>query len=155
VTLPGPRAGAYVAWLQHTVVPHIHSTGGLASYNHPYGASGGQGLSAAAQDRLLADVSAKLLANRALGTDILEVGYRGRGGWDLAHHIALWDVVSRNAVFLTANGVSDDHFGTHWATLGNDWITSAWSTDQRSRACSAASSPAGPGQRAGRATGAA
>jgi len=130
VTLPGASAGQYSAWLQNTVIPHIHATGGLASYNHPYGASGGLGLSSAAQDRLLADTAAQLLANRALGADILEVGYQGRGGCDLAHHIALWDVLSRNAVFLTANGVSDDHFGTHWATLGNDWVTSTWAADK-------------------------
>jgi hypothetical protein len=32
---------------------------------------------------------------------------------DVNHHIALWDVLSRNAVFLTGNWVSDDHVGTN------------------------------------------
>jgi len=64
---------------------------------------------------------------------LLEVGYKLRQGVDLAHHVALWDVMSRNAVFLTGNGTSDDHFGQNWRGIGNNWVTSAWaaSTAQR------------------------
>ena len=130
VTLPGNSRGPWSQWLQQTVIPNIHAVGGLASYNHPYGAAGGQPQSQATQDQRLASLAQQLLANRALGADILEVGYKGRGGCDLAHHIGLWDVLSRNAVFLTANGVSDDHFGTNWAGLGNNWTTSTWAADR-------------------------
>lgn len=35
-------------------------------------------------------------------------------------------MLSRNAVFLTGNGVSDDHAGTNWRGIGNNWITCAW-----------------------------
>ena len=48
------------------------------------------------------------------------------GRCDLAHHVALWDVMSRNAVFLTGNGTNDDHFGLNWHGIGNNWFTSAW-----------------------------
>lgn len=130
VSIPGLHQGSYSSWLQQTVIPQIHSSGGLASYNHPYGATGGSPLSQTVQDQRLITVAQQLLANRALGADILEVGYPGRGGCDLAHHVGLWDVLSRNAVFLTANGVSDDHFGTHWAGLGNNWVTSTWAADK-------------------------
>lgn len=130
VTIPGNQRGPWSSWLQETVIPQIHSSAGLASYNHPYGATGGSPLSQTVQDQRLVTVAQQLLGNRALGADILEVGYKGRGGCDLAHHVGLWDVLSRNALFLTANGVSDDHFGTHWASLGNNWVTSTWAVDE-------------------------
>ena len=45
---------------------------------------------------------------------------------DLAHHVALWDIMSRNGVFLTGNGTSDDHFGANWFKIYNNWVTSTW-----------------------------
>jgi len=54
-------------------------------------------------------VASTLLANHVLGADLLEVGYILRQGVDVNHHIGLWDVLSRNAVFLTGNGVSDEY----------------------------------------------
>jgi hypothetical protein len=134
VTVPsyaGVTPAAYAAYLRNTLVPQIHAAGGLVSYNHPYGYTSGPLLSAAQQTALLAQVAAKLLptANTpaaALGADLLEVGYRLRGGCDLAHHAALWDILSRNAVFMTGNGTSDDHFGQNWRGITNNWVTSAW-----------------------------
>ncbi len=120
----------YTAYLRNTLVPQIHRAGGLVSYNHPYGYGMGPLLSAAQQNALLAHVAAQLLptaaAPPALGADLLEVGYKLRGGCDLAHHVALWDVMSRNAVFLTGNGINDDHFGQNWHGIANNWFTSAW-----------------------------
>jgi hypothetical protein len=120
----------YTAYLQNTIIPQAHSAGGLVSYNHPYGYNDGPLLPATRQDALLSQLAAKLLPTgaepAALGADLLEVGYKLRGGCDLAHHVALWDVMSRNAVFLTGNGVSDDHFGVNWYGIGNNWFTSAW-----------------------------
>jgi hypothetical protein len=37
-----------------------------------------------------------------------------------------WDVLSRNAVFLTGNGISDDHVGNNWYGFHNNWFTSVW-----------------------------
>jgi hypothetical protein len=45
---------------------------------------------------------------------------------NLANHVALWDIMSRNAVFLTGNGTSDDHFGQNWFGILNNWVTSTW-----------------------------
>lgn len=130
VTVPsytaGMTAAKYVPLLQNTIIPGIHQSGGVASYNHPYGYSDLAELSQSAQDSQLSQVAGKLLSNRALGTDLIEVGYNLRQGVDLGHHIGLWDVLSRNAVFLTGNGTSDDHFGTNWHGLKNNWVTSAW-----------------------------
>ena len=83
--------------------------------------------SQAAQDSLLSSTVQALLASNVLGCDIIEIGYTGKTGVDLAHHIGLWDVLSRNARFLTGNGVSDDHVGSNWLRYGNNWITQVWS----------------------------
>ncbi len=119
-------ASKYQAFLQSTVIPQIHAAGGLVSYNHPYGVQAMAALPQATQNQKLTSTALAMLANRALAADILEVGYPLRSGVDLAHHIALWDVCSRNALFLTGNGVSDDHVGTNWLPFGNNWFTSVW-----------------------------
>jgi len=108
-------------------VTRIHAAGGLASYNHPYGFSAGNALPPAGQDALRAKVAAKLLTEDTLHCDILEVGYPLRGEVNLAHHVELWDVLSRNGRFLTGNGTSDDHVGQNWLGIKNNWYTSVWS----------------------------
>jgi hypothetical protein len=131
VTVPGysgiPKSG-YQSFLQNTVIPQIHSSGGLASYNHPYGYSSLPAQPQSQQNTLLSQVASTLLANHVLGADLLEVGYNLRQGVDVNHHIGLWDVLSRNAVFLTGNGVSDDHVGTNWSGIRNNWVTSVWAS---------------------------
>lgn len=133
VTIPdysGVTLGAYRRFLHESVIPRIHAVGGLASYNHPFGYGDPPPLPRGRQDRLVASVASTLLPRRAaraaLGADMLEVGYHLREGVDLAHHIALWDIMSRNAAFLTGTGTSDDHFGRDWRGIVNNWITSAW-----------------------------
>jgi len=133
VTIPhygGTTLRTYPGFLRETVIPQIHAAGGLASYNHPYGYGDPAPLPASRQDDMLAAVARSLLPAKAgraaLGADLLEVGYHLRQGVDLAHHVALWDVLSRNAVFLTGNGTSDDHFGRDWRGITNNWITSVW-----------------------------
>jgi hypothetical protein len=129
VTVPDygtTRPGAYTTFLRNTAIPQIHAAGGLVSYNHPYGYGGGAEIPVAQQDALLPQVAGKLLSTRALGVDLLEVGYPVRQGVNLAHHVALWDVMSRNAIFLTGNGTNDDHYGQDWLGIVNNWFTSTW-----------------------------
>jgi hypothetical protein len=129
VTVPsysGINYKNYQAYLQNTVIPQIHASGGLASYNHPYGYDSPPELPQAQQDAMLSQTASVLLANHALGADLLEVGYKMRQGVNVNHHIALWDVLSRNSLFMTGNGVSDDHAGTNWYGIGNNWVTSVW-----------------------------
>jgi hypothetical protein len=121
------NAKAYLGYVQKTIIPQIHQGGGLASYNHPYGYADGPAQSQSAQDALLSQLAATLIANKVIGCDLLEVGYNLRQGVDLAHHIGLWDVLSRHALFVTGNGTSDDHFGQNWAGLQNNWVSAAWS----------------------------
>lgn len=117
----------YKTWITQQGIPGVHKAGGLCSYNHPYGTSWTNVVKPKAeQNKLLAQVAAELLPARLYGADILEVGYPKRAGVDLAHHLALWDILSRNAVFVTGNGTSDDHWGQDWAGLTWNWTTSAW-----------------------------
>jgi hypothetical protein len=120
----------WTSYLETTAVPQIHAAGGLVSYNHPYGVSDGPELPLAKQDQMLADAARTMLPTgtepAALGCDLLEVGYTLRNGVDLAHHVALWDIMSRNGVFLTGNGTSDDHMGQNWLGILNNWVTSTW-----------------------------
>jgi hypothetical protein len=126
---------AYMKYLTKTVLPEVHRAGGLYSYNHPFGVQGGTLGSKAQQDRLLRQAATALLPTRVLGADLIEVGYRVRGNCDLAHHLGLWDVMSRNAIFLTGNGVSDDHFGENWlappTTPKNNWVTRVWAASTK------------------------
>lgn len=107
------------------VVDMIHASGGLVSYNHPFGTSNPAVLPVAQQDTMRASVAASVVTDRAMGSDILEVGYPTRGGVDLDHHAQVWDVASRNGLFLTGTGVSDDHSGQDWFGQQANFVT--WS----------------------------
>jgi hypothetical protein len=128
----GPKA--WVSWLAQTAVPRIHSAGGLASYNHAFGTMIQALKPPLQQAQLIASTAASLLPSSGhpavLGCDILEVGYNLRAGMPLSAFTALWDIFSRNAVFLTGSGVSDDHRGRDWLTAnhgsGNNWVTTTW-----------------------------
>lgn len=106
-------------------VNSIHSSGGIASYNHMYGTNGGL-LSSAAQESLRAKVAAELVSSNACNADLLEVGYQQRAGVTMERHLAAWDVCSRNGMFLTGTGVSDAHGHQAWAGLLNRFLTWAW-----------------------------
>ncbi len=120
----------WATYLERAAVPHIHAAGGLVSYNHPFGYTMPPAYPIAQQDMLLKKVARDLLPTEkrpaAFGADLLEVGYPLRNGVNLGHHLALWDIMSRNAVFLTGNGTSDDHYGQDWLGLINNWVTSTW-----------------------------
>ena len=128
VSLPdytGVSNSNYLSYMGQQV-ERVHAAGGLTSYNHPFGTSGGR-LGAAAQNSKMSSVASAMLGNGALGCDILEVGYPLKGGVDLAHHVGVWDVMSRNGLMLTGNGTSDDHTGQNWYGQQNGWTTSVWS----------------------------
>lgn len=120
-----PKFGDMVAADQ---VAQIKAHGGVASLNHPYGVRVAGVLSQSQQDARRASAAQSLLGVRAFGADVLEVGYPARGGVDLAHHQQLWDTLSRNGVYLTADGVSDDHGGDNWARQQNRFLTCPWTS---------------------------
>lgn len=106
-------------------IQRITSAGDLASYAHPFGTSGGE-LSLPEQDVRTENVARELLANKALGSNLIEVGYRLRGGCDLGHHLALWDFLSAQGVYLTGVGANDNHHGSGWDSAPNNFVTWAW-----------------------------
>ena len=120
----------YDAYLAQNLIPKVHASGGLISYNHPFGYGDVPELPQPQQDALLVQTAGGMLpaagTPAALGADLLEVGYRLRQGMDLAHHVALWDIMSRNALFFTGNGTNDDHFGQNWLGPMNNWFSSVW-----------------------------
>lgn len=133
-TYSNQTSKTWTNYLHNTAIPQIHAAGGLVSYNHPYGYGDPAQLPVTQQETLLAQVAKTLLtatSSVALGADLIEVGYNLRQGVNLAHHVALWDVMSRNGVFLTGNGTSDDHVGENWLGINNNWVTSVWAPGTR------------------------
>jgi hypothetical protein len=120
----------YDAYLAQNLIPKVHASGGLISYNHPFGYGDVPELPQPQQDAMLVQTAAGMLpaagTPAALGADLLEVGYALRQGMDLAHHVALWDIMSRNALFFTGTGTNDDHFGQNWLGPMNNWFSSVW-----------------------------
>src|SRR4051812_30382055 len=106
--------------IRPSIVAFVHSQGGLACINHPYAAATSQETPAQALAR-------NLLVIGAGGADMIEVGYGG-GPEHLPEHLAVWDTLSRNGLFLTGNGVSDDHSGQNWAAQPSRYYTAGWAS---------------------------
>lgn len=104
-----------------------HSYGCLVSLNHPLG-SHGAGLTPAEQAVKRRKVAEELLASNVHGMDVVEAGYRLRGGGTLEAHLDLVDTLWRAGHWVTATGVNDNHGGTHgsWAHEANRFYTSLW-----------------------------
>jgi hypothetical protein len=117
-----PTLGGPPGDIRASVVAFVHAQGGLASINHPSRPTDYPAETTTAQA-----IAHDLLTIGAGGADLLEVGYGHGGTTTLPDHLAVWDTLSRNAVFLTGNGVSDDHSGEDWATQPNRFYTAAWS----------------------------
>ncbi|MFI5837708.1 hypothetical protein ACIA5A_28920 [Micromonospora sp. NPDC051300] len=96
------------------MVEFLHAHGGVVCWNHP--------LDVERRDSL-----ARLLVDRnALGVDLIEIGRA-----PVEEHLWAYDVAARNAIPLTAVGVTDDHDGTDWRAGRDRWITSVWAASTR------------------------
>jgi hypothetical protein len=102
-------------------VAAAHARGGVVSYNHMFGVQMAGKPGTLDVDAVLAD----LRATRAFGADLLEVGYRDRGGRPLADHLRVWDALARDGLFLVGTGVSDSHGGPdqRWRTSPNNFVS--------------------------------
>ncbi|WBC16111.1 hypothetical protein O7600_04530 [Micromonospora sp. WMMA1998] len=97
------------------MVEFLHGHGGVVCWNHPL-------------DVERPDSLARLLVTRnALGVDLIEIGRA-----PVADYLWAYDVAARNAIPLTAVGVTDDHNGTDWRNGRDRYVTSVWapSTDR-------------------------
>jgi hypothetical protein len=107
------------------IVADVHARKGLVSWNHPF--DGADPLfSPGEQAQRRREVFRSMVSVSAYRADIVEVGYRQRGGVSTETHLDLWDTFSRNGYFLTGNGVSDDHSGQDWSQQLNSFFTGAW-----------------------------
>ena len=86
-----------------SAIPQIHATGGLVGTTTRTGTAALAACPQAAGQMLTADRGA-LLRTACWAVTCIEVGYNVRQGVGVAHHVALWDILSRNAMFLTGNG---------------------------------------------------
>ncbi len=102
-------------------VAGAHDRGGLISFNHMFGTALEDG--DAVRDR--AEQVQRLTRNRAFGVDILEVGYRDRGGASLDDHLWVWDQLALAGVRLVGTGVSDTHGGPdeRWTGRPNNFVS--------------------------------
>ncbi|MFQ5767317.1 MAG: hypothetical protein ACE5ID_04965, partial [Acidobacteriota bacterium] len=80
-------------------VARTHRQDGAISLNHPMGF----GLSYPAA------LIESQMENRLMGADLLEVGYRYRGGADLAVHLKFWDRALSAGIIASGIGVTDAH----------------------------------------------
>ncbi len=107
----------------------IQASGGVASYNHPFGTSG-SAISADQRAKKRRALTATFVDERVFGADVLEVGYTGgRAGMTQSDYIAVWDVLSRNLVLATGVGVTDDHEGRDWTNQRWRHVTGVWAQD--------------------------
>lgn len=113
-----PPGGASAAAYLLSLVNTVHSRGGAASYNHPFGAAIGPALTGSARTQLVTKTARVLLGNSLYGADVLEVGYEMRGHATVATHLSLWDILLSAGLRVMADGVSDDHAGTMQSTVG-------------------------------------
>lgn len=109
-------------------VTHIHRNGGVATYNHPFG-YGWSLVPEARRAALLQETKQQLVPAALYGCPVLETGYDVRG-LDLAAHLSLFDSLSANGVFVTANGATDDHWGRDWGARVDRFLTYPWMTSR-------------------------
>ncbi|TDE10190.1 hypothetical protein E1269_12620 [Jiangella asiatica] len=108
--LPSPPRRDNDPDLTAEMIEFMHAHGALAQWNHPL-------------DVETAESLVQLMIERnCLGADLMEIG---RSPVEDLRRV--FDAAARNALFITAVGVSDDHGGQNWAGLADNNITYVWS----------------------------
>ena len=102
-------------------VAACHERGGLISYNHLFGVA----LENSPMRRSRREQLSRLVRNQVFGVDILEVGYRDRGGASLDDHLWVWDRLALAGFRLVGTGVSDTHGGPEerWSGRPNNFVS--------------------------------
>ena len=101
---------------QRDMVAFLRSHGATVCINHPL-PGGPDGAT---------DLARRLIRHDGMGAQVIEIGT----GADVDTLAKAFDAAARNAVFLTANGSSDDHDGQDWLS-GQRWLTRVWSPTRR------------------------
>lgn len=103
---------------------HIKNHGGIFAFNHPFaiGPLKKKVFSPVERMQILAKMLAELIANRAYGASLLEVGFpEGRNGFSLEEYVRLWDMLSVSGLFLTGYGCNDCHRDNTGWFAGNNF----------------------------------
>ncbi len=108
-------------WGPADAVAEVQADGGLVSYNHMFGV-GLSELAADVREELVHDQLSILGANAVYGVDLLEVGYRRRGGLT-EDFLRVWDGLGIDGLYLTGIGTSDVHDEGVWALGVNNFVT--------------------------------
>jgi hypothetical protein len=115
---PRVERARFRRWATRRAVEIAHARGDVVSYNHPFGVT----WAGAEPRQSRAEVVRSLAAERVYGADLLEVGYRDRGGHDLADHLGVWDDLAGLGLRPVGIGTSDSHGGT-WRGDPNGFVT--------------------------------
>lgn len=109
----------------------IKERGGIVSINHPFSAYKRETLDQASKAALVRQVADNLIACRADGARLLEVGFpEGRHDFDVSHYLSLLDRLNCSGLRMTAIGVSDAHANRGWER-GNNFANYIASPDCR------------------------
>jgi hypothetical protein len=108
-------------FLARRAVEAAHAGGGLVSLNHPLGAAP----AGSPRERRREAELALLLERGLYGADLLEVGYRDRGGHSLRDHLWLWDRLALEGGLRPVGiGTSDHHGGPErWPKVPNNFVS--------------------------------
>lgn len=102
-------------------VAQAHESGSVVSLAHMFG-TGTEVFDEPERRVMVTETLANLLTTQAYGCDLIEVGYRQRGG-NLHDHLAVWDGLTERGVYLTGTGVSDQHSSGSWSAFVNNFVT--------------------------------
>ena len=108
-------------WDGATQVTWAQDYGGVVSCNHMFGMTG----AALSEEERAEDVEDQielLTGESAFGCDLIEIGYRERGGL-LEDFLAVWDALSVDGVWITGLGTSDLHDTLDYTETLNNFVT--------------------------------
>jgi len=121
---------AYKAYVTERLVREAKERGSLISYNHMFGA-GREGDEDEEPRMSPEETLAALLETRMFDADILEVGYKMRGGQPITSHLWVWDQLALRGLWPVGDGVSDYHGGlgkNGWRRGLNNFVSWIWAT---------------------------
>lgn len=108
-------------WTATEAVEWVRERGGLASLNHLFGVTGVV-YDEVERLALIDEKTDEILANEAYRCEIIEVGYRKRGG-ETQDFLTVWDNLGMAGLYITGEGSSDLHGKQPWDTNENNFVT--------------------------------
>lgn len=108
-------------WGPADAVAEVQAAGGVVAYNHMFGVDM-EGYSDEVRAELVAEQITWLGDNAIFGADLLEVGYRRRGGL-IEDFLTVWDALSVFGHYVTGIGTSDVHNVESWDAGTNNFVT--------------------------------